>query len=268
VQLFSFHLVLTITFNILPCFFSIYQFISPPCIYLYLSLHTETVNKVNPSLNKFAEAQEEALLKINLDIGDVEMQNGNVVIKGNRLGIDNMLLKLHGHEKAGPHHVNLPGANGPNPQLSSGPKSLVVVNQGKYVDLTGVKSVKLENPAWEMIWRNNANAGALICAFHLAEEVKRNDAALPKGRFYLTFPIWTTASLQDLRERKAIAEEKAVEAMARHENEVRMMQETNNPLMKALHFRNACKAHEDLDYSGYRVSTCCLMFEMVFWPSY
>ena len=130
----------------------------------------------------------------------------------------------------------------------------MVVNQGKYVDLTGSKQVKLENPAWEMIWRNNANAGALICAFNLAEEVKRNDAALPKGRFYLTFPIWTTASLQDLRERKAIAEEKAVEAMARHENEVRMMQETNNPLMKALHFRNACKAHEDLDYSGYRVS--------------
>ena len=196
------------------------------------------------------------MLKINLDIGDVEMQNGNVVIKGNRLGIDNLLLKLHGHEKAGPHHVNLPGANGPNPQLSSGPKSLVVVNQGKYVDITGSKQVKLENPAWEMIWRNNANAGALICAFNLAEEVKRNDAALPKGRFYLTFPIWTTASLQDLRERKAIAEEKAVEAMARHENEVRMMQETNNPLMKALHFRNACKAHEDLDYSGYRVSLC------------
>jgi len=37
-----------------------------------------------------------------------------------------------------------------------------------------------------------------------------------------------------------------------------MMQETNNPLMKALHFRNACKAHEDLDYSGYRVSGCTM----------
>lgn len=30
------------------------------------------------------------------------------------------------------------------------------------------------------------------------------------------------------------------------------MVEETNPLMKALHFRNACKAHEDLDYSGYR----------------
>jgi len=48
------------------------------------------------------------------------------------------------------------------------------------------------------------------------------------------------------------AEEKAVEALDRLKDETRMMEETPNPLMKALHFRNACKAHEDLDYSGYR----------------
>jgi len=218
--------------------------------------HLTTVNKVNPSLNKFAEAQEDALLKIHLDIGLVEMAGGNVQMKGNRLGIDNLLLQLRGKESASPQHASLPGANGPNPQLSSGPKSLVVVNQGKYVDLKGSQNIKLENGAWEMIWRDNANAGALICAFCLVEDVKRNDVTLPKGRFYLTFPLWTSESLRDLRERKAKAEEKAVEAIERQKNEIRRMQETKNPIMKALHFRNACKAHEDLDYSGYRVSSC------------
>ena len=89
------------------------------------------------------------------------MEDGKVVIKGNRLGIDNLLLQLRGKEDASPKHVNLPGANGPNPQLSSGPKSLVVVNRGSYVDLTGTRHMKLERPAWEMIWRRNANAGAL-----------------------------------------------------------------------------------------------------------
>jgi len=210
------------------------------------------INKVNPSLTKYAEAQEDAMLKIHLDIGQVEMKDGKPLITGNRLGIDNLLLQLRGKESASPKHASLPGADGPNPQLSSGPKSLVVVNQGSYVDLAGTQRVNLEDGAWEMIWRSNARAGALICAFNLAEEVKRNDAAIPKGRFFLTFPLWTSESLQDLRDRKAKAEEKATEAIERHASEVRMMQETNNPLMKALHFRNACKAHEDLDYSGYR----------------
>ncbi len=194
------------------------------------------------------------MLKIRLDVGQVQMKDGKPLITGNRLGIDNLLLQLHGKEIASPQHAKLPGADGPNPQLSSGPKSLEVVNQGSYVDLTGMRSIKLEDGAWEMIWRNNARAGALIVAFNLAEEVKRNDAEIPKGRFYLTFPLWTSDSLNELRERKAKAEERATDAIERHEKEVRLMQETNNPLMKAMHFRNACKAHEDLDYSGYRVS--------------
>ena len=220
--------------------------------FLSIQISPPTVNKVNPSLTKYAEAQEDALLKIRLDIGQVEMKDGNPQITGNRLGIDNLILQLHGKESADAKHANLPGADGPNPQLSSGPKSLVVANQGSYVDLTGTQRINLEDGAWEMVWRNNARAGALIFAFNLAEEVKRNDAGIPSGRLHLTFPLWTSETLEDLKQRKAKAEEIATEALERHENEVRKMQETTNPLMKALHFRNACKAHEDLDYSGYR----------------
>ena len=59
---------------------------------------------------------------------------------------------------------------------------------------------------------------------------------------YQTFPVWTEESLQELRERKSKAEEKAVEAMERLKDETRMMGETSNPLLKAMHFRNGASA--------------------------
>jgi len=102
-----------------------------------------------------------------------------------------------------------------------------------------------------MIWRRNAKAGSLICGFDVPEEVKRNNASIPKGRVYVTFPVWTQESLEDLRERKVKSEERGLEAMDRLEDEKRLMAETSNPLMKALHFRKACQAHEELDYSGH-----------------
>jgi hypothetical protein len=115
----------------------------------------------------------------------------------------------------------------------------------------GSNAVPFDNGAWEMIWRRNASAGALIMGFD-AGEIRRKSVSLPMGRVYVTFPVWTSESLRELRERKAVAEEKAKEAMDRLKEESAKMHQTGNLLMKALHFRNACKASEDLDYSGYR----------------
>ena len=53
------------------------------------------------------------------------------------------------------------------------------------MDLTGTRYVSFEHGAWEMIWRRGAKAGALICGFDVPEEVKRNDASIPKGRVYV-----------------------------------------------------------------------------------
>mmetsp|Transcript_20591 Transcript_20591/g.44724 ORF Transcript_20591/g.44724 Transcript_20591/m.44724 type:complete len:311 (+) Transcript_20591:364-1296(+) len=209
------------------------------------------INQANPALTEYAEAQENALLKIHFDIGEVRVKRGNPVVTGNRLGIDGLLVELHGKEDANYKHPSLPGANGPNPQLSTGAKTLELVKEGKFVDFTGSRSVSLEHGVWEIIWRRNAKAGSLICGFDVPEEVKRNDASIPKGRVYVTFPVWTQESLQDLLGRKVIAEEKAMEAMDRLKDENIKMEETTNLLMKAMHFRNACKAHEDFDYSGY-----------------
>lgn len=221
-------------------------------------LNLPFINQANPALTQYAEAQENALLKIHLDIGLVDAQKGMSipVFTGNRLGIDGMVVELHGNQKANYVHPNLPGANGPNPQLSTGAKSLDLIKRGKFIDLTGTRYVNFDNGAWEIIWRKNAKAGALICGFDVPQAISKSNhgdcAAITKGRVYVTFPVWTEDSLQDLRKRKVIAEEKAVEAMDRLKDETRMMGETSNLLMKALHFRNACKAHEDIDYSGYK----------------
>ena len=87
----------------------------------------------------------------------------------------------------------------------------------------------MEHGCWEFIWRRNAKAGAFICAFTAPEEIKRNDAKIPKGRLYVTFPVWTEESLKDLKERKEKAEEVANEARQRLEDETRLMREEPNP---------------------------------------
>jgi len=148
-------------------------------------LNLPFVNQANPALVGYADAQDNALLKIHFDIGQVELQKGTPVITGSRLGIDGLLVELLGKEEVDYKHPNLPGADGPNPQLSSGAKSLDILNEGKFVDLSGTRSVSLEHGVWEMVWRRDAKAGALICGFDVPEEVKRNDASIPKGRLFV-----------------------------------------------------------------------------------
>lgn len=69
-------------------------------------LNLPFINQANPALAKYAEAQvgDEALLKIHLDIGQVDVRKsggsggkggGGVVMTGNRLGIDGLVLELH-----------------------------------------------------------------------------------------------------------------------------------------------------------------------------
>lgn len=227
------------------------------------------INKVNPSIKEFASAQESSLLNIRLDIGSDSGPSSG------RFGINGLMIELHGDQEANYPHPKLPGDDGPNPQLSSGAKGLSVLQKGKHISITGSQSIPFDNGAWEMVWRQNANAGALIMGFD-AGEIKRNQVSLPlvsglnavlqqfyspqllivcvnfQGRVFISFPVWTSESLQLLKERKAVAEEKAMDAMDRQKDEMYKMQQTGNLLEKALHFRNACKAAEDIDYSGYR----------------
>ena len=74
-------------------------------------LNLPFINQANPALAKYAEAQvgDQALLKIHLDIGQVvdvrksgggSGGKGGPVMTGNRLGIDGLVLELHGDKIA------------------------------------------------------------------------------------------------------------------------------------------------------------------------
>jgi hypothetical protein len=57
--------------------------------------------------------------------------------------------------------------------------------------------VHLENGSLEILWRDNAPHGSIICGFHLNQSYQRNDAMLPKDRLYISFPVWTMESLEE-----------------------------------------------------------------------
>jgi len=186
-------------------------------------------------LKAMADAQKTQKISINLDIG----KEGD----NSRLAITGMTVDLH-HAHADYEHVAMPGENGPHPKLSSGSRKLDLVKPGEFVSLTGSKLVKAMKGCWELVWKKDAPAGALLCGFEIPEEYKRNDASLSAGRVYLSFPIWTKETLAYAREQKKNVLERAAEALKEKDEELEKYQAHPNPLMKALHYRNAYLAAE------------------------
>jgi len=199
----------------------------------------------NPKIEQFALSQVDQLLRIRLNLGNEADES--------RLAIDGILLELGGRDQQDRRRLGpLPGANGPNPDLSSGARVLNLLEDGSFVDLTGKRTVELspDGSCWEMIWRKDAPAGALICAFDAPQEIRRNKALLPKGRFYMTLPVWTGASLEQGRQVKAKVIERASQYQKEKEEEMRIIAGTTNPLVKALHYRRAYAAAEKYFLSG------------------
>ena len=71
----------------------------------------------------------------------------------------------------------LPGADGPHPGLSSGGRLICVVRDGTFVGLNvGRRQVDLiRSGRWEVVWREGAMAGGLICGLVVPSEVRRNN---------------------------------------------------------------------------------------------
>jgi hypothetical protein len=93
-------------------------------------------------------------------------------------------------------------------------------------------------------WKEGSPAGSLLCGFEIPEEYKRNDATLPKGRVYMSFPIWTRDTLEQMQREKEQILGRASEALDLKNEELAKMQETGNLFQKALHYRNAAAAAE------------------------
>lgn len=189
---------------------------------------------IKTGLVQVTDAQKTIPLKIKLDVGTT---------KESRINVSDMIVELSSRI-ANYVHPKMPGVDGPNPQLSSGVRTLHLIEEGAYIDMLGKKTVKTLNGCWEMVWREKSSFGSLICGFDIPEEYIRNEASLPKGRMYLSFPIWTKLGLKEAQETKERVMIRAKELVDEKMNELQKMEATGNPLKKALHFRNALAAME------------------------
>lgn len=191
-------------------------------------------------------------LAITVDIGRAEGKRTSLPdswARESRLLIKDLNLKLS-TDKLSTNKQSLPGANGPNPGSSSGGRSVAIVEPfPNFVDHGGSKIVDFESGAWEFVWRQEAAAGQLIFGFDVPECV-RNDAVLPKGRIYIAHACWKWAILRERQKWRQNAEKKAAEAISAKEEALSQMLASDNFLMKALKFRDACAAMEQHDYSS------------------
>lgn len=163
--------------------------------------------------------------------------------------VDGLVFELKDDE-APKGHPSLPGSGGPNPHLSGGARALKVLDDAFFIDLGGKHRVALTDGCWEMVWREDAPAGCLVCGFNVPDDVKRNDAVLPKGRLYVSLPCWSKDGLAEKQAWKRKVEEEAVQHKLDQKEELAKMQDATNPLMKALHYRNAAACTEKISNSG------------------
>eukprot|EP00980_Cylindrotheca_fusiformis_P004059 scaffold880_cov132-Cylindrotheca_fusiformis.AAC.55 len=188
-----------------------------------------------PGLMQIIDAQSVQRLSINLDIGG-EQDESHLVIR-------DVVFDLFKDAPVS-EHVKMPGINGPHPKLSSGVRRLDIIEGGHYISLKGMETIKTSKSCWELNWKKDSLAGALVCGMEILEDYERNEATLAKGRIYLSFPVWHQEGLDSARSEKERVTKNAEEALQLKNEEMSKYQETNNPIMKALHYRNAYAAAE------------------------
>lgn len=207
-----------------------------------LSIFNTNSLKPNAAFREFVKEQTGTMLNIHLDVGkkaDPARKNANEP----RMNANGLVLELHSESLVpSSNHPAMPGANGPHPKLGSGIRSLSIKEDASFIDMNGMQRIPLKNGCWEMVWRDDAPAGSLICGFDLPTEVKRNEASLPKGTLYISFPVWTKAGLVESQSYKATQLEKASKYIAEKNEHFDRCMEESNIIMKALHYRNAAVA--------------------------
>jgi hypothetical protein len=200
---------------------------------------TATQNVHKPELVHFTSAPTGTLLNFHLDVG----KEGE-----SRLCVNDLLIELRNDivENGDSNKNHLLDVYRqslqPQSQYSSGVRQLNLLQQGHYVDMTGANYLDTINGCWEIVWRDGAAAGVLVCRFDLTKDYRRNDAILSKGPLFLSFPVWTRETLNQKQEHKRTYETLAKQLDLEHEQEMEKMHATDNVFMKAWHYRSAADA--------------------------
>jgi hypothetical protein len=182
-------------------------------------------------LPKLVDSHSQQRLSVNLDIGNQG---------GSRLAVNGFILDLKNDIHCG--IMAMPGKHGPHPKLSSGIRKLKVAEEGHFISQVGTEFVHVANACWEMIWRDNALSGFLVCGLDVSEEYSRNKARLPKGTTYISFTVWTKETLHEVQKKKQGILERAAQYQQTKKEELEKMEAADNIFSKALHYSKAYSA--------------------------
>eukprot|EP00970_Alexandrium_tamarense_P008415 scaffold1593_cov193-Alexandrium_tamarense.AAC.116 len=197
-------------------------------------------------LRRYTNGQVKTILDVRLSIG---LTNDALFL------IDGFQFQLCNTQAEGSSHISLPGVNGPRPHLSSGAHHINHGKDGSFIDMNGLQNVQLNDGVWEMIWRDNRPAGLIVCGFNLEQSASRNDVTLDCGNVYMTFPVWSKTGLMENQYLKMVAQREYEAFEAKRNSHLELMKNTQNILTKALHFRNAAAATEEMDNTGLHLMT-------------
>ena len=117
------------------------------------------LNPANPALQDMSQTVDGILVNIRLDVGQKE--DSHLLING-------LVVELHGDAidaKKTKNSVPLPGSSGPNPHLSSGAKSLQVLDAAHFIGHDGTNHVDMQGGCWEMVSQPILLQHILLCFF-------------------------------------------------------------------------------------------------------
>ena len=101
------------------------------------------LNPANPALQELSQAQDGILVNIRLDVGQKE--DSHLLLDGLVVELsDDAIDKAKGR-------IPLPGSSGPSPHLSSGAKSLRVLDAARFIGHDGINHIDLQDGCWEMV---------------------------------------------------------------------------------------------------------------------
>lgn len=188
-------------------------------------------------LRELVVAQSDQRVSVGLDIG----KPGDI----SRLAVNEIVFDLTKQTPSFKNDfVKMPGWHGPTPSLSGGLNALTTVQDGSFISMAGSEIVKPLKGCWEIMWRDGAPSGSLLCGFEIDKDYKRNDATLPKGTVYIAFNTWSSEGLKKAQDFKDRSSKKANNALQKRKDEIAKMKETSNVLEKARHYYNALSAAE------------------------
>mmetsp|Transcript_5772 Transcript_5772/g.14419 ORF Transcript_5772/g.14419 Transcript_5772/m.14419 type:complete len:279 (-) Transcript_5772:241-1077(-) len=188
-------------------------------------------------LSQLVEAQCDQRLSLALDIGN-RNDISRLAIKGMEFDLTKQI------PNSNDEFVKMPGVHGPKPSSSGGIKTLNIVQDGSFISMAGCETVKPMKGCWEIIWKEGAKSGSLLCGFETGKNYNRNDATLPQGIVYVSFNTWSSEGLKRAQELKERTSKRANGALQRKDEELAKMAETTNVFQKALHYYNALSAAE------------------------